>query len=39
MGESLVWAIAKETGKYDAQLRYPGKDDVYEKEPMDKLGL
>ena len=29
-GESLVWAIAKQSGKFDAQLRYPGEDDVYE---------
>ncbi|HEX8139981.1 MAG TPA: polysaccharide deacetylase family protein [Pyrinomonadaceae bacterium] len=38
-GESLVWALAKETGKYDALLRYPGEDGDYEKEKMDRLGL
>lgn len=38
-GESLVWALAKETGKFDSLLRYPGEDGVYEKEKMDKLGL
>ncbi|MEP6848418.1 MAG: polysaccharide deacetylase family protein [Acidobacteriota bacterium] len=38
-GESLVWALAKETGKYDTQLRYPGEDEEYEKDKMDKLGL
>jgi peptidoglycan-N-acetylglucosamine deacetylase len=38
-GESLLWALAKETGKYDALLRYPGEDGDYEKERMDKLGL
>jgi peptidoglycan/xylan/chitin deacetylase (PgdA/CDA1 family) len=38
-GESLIWALAKETGKFDAVLRYPGEDGEYEKEKMDKLGL
>jgi hypothetical protein len=38
-GESLVWALAKETGKFDAELRYPGEDDVYEKPKLDRLGL
>jgi hypothetical protein len=38
-GESLVWALAKESGKFDALLRYPGEDGDYEKEKMDKLGL
>lgn len=30
-GESLIWALAKQTGRFDKQLRYPGEDDVYEK--------
>lgn len=38
-GENLIWALAKQTGRYDSQLRYPGEDESYEKEPMDKLGL
>jgi hypothetical protein len=38
-GESLIWALAKETGKYDHLLRYPGEDGPYEKEKMDRLGL
>lgn len=38
-GESLVWALAKETGRFDDRLRYPGEDDVYEKPKMDALGL
>jgi peptidoglycan-N-acetylglucosamine deacetylase len=38
-GESLVWALAKETGKYNHLLRYPGEDGPYEKEKMDRLGL
>jgi peptidoglycan-N-acetylglucosamine deacetylase len=38
-GESLVWAIAKESGKFDNELRYPGEDDVYENPKMDALGL
>jgi peptidoglycan/xylan/chitin deacetylase (PgdA/CDA1 family) len=38
-GESLVWALAKETGRYDSVLRYPGEDDVYEKPKLYALGL
>ena len=38
-GESLVWALAKETGRYEGKLRYPGEDDTYEKPKMDALGL
>ena len=29
-GESLIWALAKESGKFESQLRYPGEDDIYE---------
>ena len=38
-GESIIWALAKETGKYDDILRYPGEDSQYEKQKMDELGL
>ncbi len=38
-GESLIWALAKESGKFDNQLRYPAEDSRYEKDEMDKLGL
>jgi len=38
-GESLVWALAKETGRFEGRLRYPGEDDVYEKPKVDALGL
>ena len=38
-GESLVWALAKETGKFDKELRYPGEDSSYEKPRMDARGL
>jgi peptidoglycan/xylan/chitin deacetylase (PgdA/CDA1 family) len=38
-GESLIWAMAKETGKYERRLRYPGEDDTYEKPVLDRLGL
>jgi peptidoglycan/xylan/chitin deacetylase (PgdA/CDA1 family) len=38
-GESLIWALAKETGRFDKLLRYPGEDGEYENEQMDKLGL
>jgi peptidoglycan/xylan/chitin deacetylase (PgdA/CDA1 family) len=38
-GQSLVWALAKETGRFDDVLRYPGENDTYEKPRMDELGL
>jgi len=38
-GESVVWGMAKQTGKYDQQLRYPAEGDQYEKAVMDALGL
>lgn len=38
-GESIIWALAKETKKFDKLLRYPGEDSEYEKAAMDKLGL
>jgi len=38
-GESLVWALAKETGRFERELRYPGEDDVYEAPKLTKLDL
>ena len=38
-GESLIWALAKESGKFEGKLRYPGEDSVYEKDKLDRLGL
>jgi peptidoglycan-N-acetylglucosamine deacetylase len=38
-GESIIWALAKETGKFNEVLRYPGEDGDYEKPKMDKLRL
>lgn len=38
-GESLVWALGKETGRFEGRLRYPGEDELYEKSKMDALGL
>jgi peptidoglycan/xylan/chitin deacetylase (PgdA/CDA1 family) len=38
-GESLVWALAKETGRFDSELRYPGEDETYERAAMDAAGL
>ena len=38
-GESLIWALAKETGRFEDRRRYPGEDDVYEKPVLDKLGI
>ena len=38
-GQSLMWAAAKASGRFEGQLRYPGEDDSYEKPRMDALGL
>ena len=38
-GESLVWALAKETGRFNERLRYPGEDGDFERPKMDALGL
>lgn len=38
-GESIIWALAKQSGKFEKVLRYPAEDQVYEKALMDKLGL
>jgi peptidoglycan-N-acetylglucosamine deacetylase len=38
-GESIIWALAKEKGKFESLLRYPAEDSVYEDPKMDKMGL
>src|SRR5882672_2988604 len=38
-GESLVWALAKEAGRFTDRLRYPGEDGDFERPKMDALGL
>ncbi len=38
-GESIVWALAKESKCCDSLLRYPGEDGAYEKAAMDALNL
>ncbi len=38
-GESIIWALAKESKKFEGELRYPAEDGEYEKAKMDKLGL
>lgn len=38
-GESIIWALAKQTGKFDKLLRYPGEDSQYEDPRMNQLGL
>ncbi|MBA4851334.1 polysaccharide deacetylase family protein [Emticicia sp. BO119] len=38
-GESLIWALARQSGKFEKALRYPAEDGEYEKPMMDKLGL
>ncbi len=38
-GESLIWSLAKESGKFEEILRYPAEDSRYEKAEMDRLGL
>lgn len=38
-GESLVWALAKESGRFEDRLRYPAEDWVYEAAALDRRGL
>ncbi len=38
-GESIIWALAKESKKFERELRYPAEDSKYEKAKMDRLGL
>lgn len=38
-GESLIWSLAKQSGKFEQSLRYPAEDSRYEKDAMDSLGL
>jgi len=38
-GESIIWSLAKASGKIDKNLRYPAEDGEYERAAMDKLGL
>lgn len=38
-GESIIWSIAKETGRYENKLRYPAEDSQYEVEKFKKIGL
>ncbi len=38
-GESLIWSLAKESGKFENQLRYPAEDSRYEEDKMNQLGL
>lgn len=38
-GEGLLWAKARESGKFESLLRYPAEDSRYEEEKMRQLGL
>lgn len=38
-GESIVWSLAKESGKIPMDLRYPAEDGEDTMAKMDKLGL
>ncbi len=38
-GQSLMWAAAKASRRFEGKLRYPGEDDTYEKPRMDVLEL
>jgi peptidoglycan/xylan/chitin deacetylase (PgdA/CDA1 family) len=38
-GEGIIWGLAKESGKFESELRYPAEDGDYEKDGMDLLGL
>lgn len=33
-GESILWSLAKESGKFEDILRYPGEDSQYEEEKL-----
>ena len=38
-GESIIWALAKQSGRFDSLLRYPAEDVEYENAKMDQMGL
>ena len=38
-GESLIWSLAKESGKYEDRLRYPAEDSRYEIPKMKAIGI
>lgn len=38
-GQSLVWAAAKDDGRFEKLLRYPGEDGRYEAPRMDAVAL
>jgi peptidoglycan/xylan/chitin deacetylase (PgdA/CDA1 family) len=38
-GESIVWALAKESQRFDKELRFPAEDGEYEDPRMDAVGL
>jgi hypothetical protein len=38
-GESIIWGLARESGKFDNVIRYPAEDSPYEEEKMNRLGL
>lgn len=38
-GQGLVWALAKESGRFEHLLRYPAEGQAYEAEPMTRRGL
>ena len=38
-GQSLPWQLAKESGRFEQRLRFPGEDGDYEKPAMDRLQL
>jgi peptidoglycan-N-acetylglucosamine deacetylase len=35
-GESLIWGMAKESGKFEDSLRYPGEDGEYEEAKLNE---
>lgn len=35
-GESLIWGMAKESGKFENSLRYPGEDGEYEEAKLNE---
>lgn len=38
-GEGLIYALAKDSGRFEYELRYPAEDSRYEDKRMNELGL
>jgi peptidoglycan-N-acetylglucosamine deacetylase len=36
-GESIIWALAKQSGKFERELRYPAEDAEYEEKSLNEF--